>query len=90
VRVRLGIDPAPGDLRLVVDDDGPGVPAEERPGILQRFARASTAAPGGSGLGLALVAQQAAIHGGAATVADAPGGGARFDELLGGAPPPAR
>jgi two-component system, OmpR family, sensor histidine kinase PrrB len=90
VRVRLGIDPAPGDLRLVVDDDGPGVPAEERPGVFERFARASTAASGGSGLGLALVAQQAAIHGGAATVADAPGGGARFDVRLRGAPPPAR
>jgi signal transduction histidine kinase len=90
VRVGLGVDPASADLRLVVDDDGPGVPVDERPGVFERFARASTAAPGGSGLGLALVAQQAAIHGGTAAVTDAPGGGARFDVRLRRAPPAPR
>jgi signal transduction histidine kinase len=91
VQVRLETDAGSGNLRLVVDDDGPGVPVEERPGVFERFARAATAAPGGSGLGLALVAQQAAIHGGAASITDAPGGGgARFDVRLRGAPPPGR
>ena len=37
-----------------------------------RFARGSTAAPGGSGLGLALVAQQAALHGGSIELSDGP------------------
>ncbi len=51
--------------RLVVEDDGPGVPADDRERVLEPFARVTTA-PGderpGSGLGLALVAQQARLH----------------------------
>lgn len=50
-------------LTIVVDDDGCGLPADEHQFVMGRFARGSTAAPGGSGLGLALVAQQAALHG---------------------------
>ena len=45
--------------------------------VLGRFARGSTAAPGGSGLGLALVAQQAALHGGSIVLSDSPLGGLR-------------
>jgi len=84
VRVALRIDR--DGARLVVDDDGPGVPADDRQAVFERFARASTAAPGGSGLGLALVAQQAAIHHGTAAVTDRPGGGARFVVHLRGVP----
>lgn len=64
-------------LRIVVDDDGRGLPAEERTAVLGRFARGSTAAPGGSGLGLALVTQQAALHGGRLELSDSPLGGLR-------------
>ena len=42
-----------GRVRLAVDDSGPGIPAEERPRIFDRFHRASRV-PGGSGLGLAI------------------------------------
>jgi two-component system sensor histidine kinase PrrB len=53
----------PGEvLSIIVDDDGCGLPADEHEFVLGRFARGSTAAPGGSGLGLALVAQQAELH----------------------------
>jgi len=45
--------------------------------VLGRFARGSTATPGGSGLGLALVAQQAALHGGTIVLSDSPLGGLR-------------
>ena len=45
--------------------------------MLGRFARGSTAAAGGSGLGLALVAQQAALHGGSIELSDGPLGGLR-------------
>lgn len=67
----------PGLLTIVVDDDGRGLPAEEHEAVLGRFVRGSTAAVGGSGLGLALVAQQADLHGGAIELADGPGGGLR-------------
>lgn len=69
---------------LTVDDDGPGVPAAERGRIFERFGRAAGAATDGSGLGLALVRQQARLHGGEATVSEGPLGGARFVVRFGG------
>ena len=62
---------------IIVDDNGCGLPAEEYDTVLGRFARGSTAAAGGSGLGLALVAQQAALHGGRIELSDGPLGGLR-------------
>lgn len=64
-------------LSITVDDNGRGLPAEEHHKVLGRFARGSTATPGGSGLGLALVAQQAALHGGDIELFDGPLGGLR-------------
>lgn len=52
---------------LLVEDDGPGLPAEDREAVFERFRRGSTAAPGGSGLGLALVRESVAGIGGRAT-----------------------
>ena len=75
VHVQLGRDD--GMVRLTVDDSGRGVPPEERQRVFERFARGRDVAAPGSGLGLALVAQQAAVHGGTATIEQAPGGGAR-------------
>ncbi|WBB68472.1 HAMP domain-containing sensor histidine kinase [Micromonospora sp. WMMD812] len=67
---------------LEVDDEGPGVPVGDRVGIFDRFVRGraahARADTDGTGLGLALVAQHAAAHGGRAGVIDRPGGGARF------------
>lgn len=71
-----------GELALTVDDDGPGVPEPEREAVLARFARGTGAAPGGSGLGLALVAQQAALHGGSVRLLRAPTGGLRAEVRL--------
>ena len=64
-------------MEIIVDDNGLGLPAEEHQNVLGRFARGSTAAPGGSGLGLALVAQQAALHNGSIELSDGPLGGLR-------------
>jgi len=64
-------------ITIAVDDNGGGLPADERNNVLGRFARGSTAAAGGSGLGLALVAQQAALHGGHIVLSDSPLGGLR-------------
>ena len=43
---------------IIADDNGRGLPVEEHKAVLGRFSRGSTAAPGGSGLGLALVANR--------------------------------
>ncbi len=76
-RVMLAAYRCADHLKIVVDDDGRGLPADEHGTVLGRFARGSTATPGGSGLGLALVAQQAALHGGGIELSDGPLGGLR-------------
>jgi two-component system, OmpR family, sensor histidine kinase PrrB len=73
-------------MSIVVDDNGCGLPAAEHDVVLGRFARGSTASPGGSGLGLALVAQQAELHGGALELADSPLGGLRVTLTVSTAP----
>jgi two-component system, OmpR family, sensor histidine kinase MtrB len=62
-----------------VEDAGPGVSAAEHERIFERFARGSAARHRmGTGLGLALVAEHAQLHGGRAWVEDRDGMGARF------------
>jgi two-component system, OmpR family, sensor histidine kinase PrrB len=63
---------------LHVDDDGPGVPADDRERIFAPFARVNGTDRPGSGLGLALVAQQARHHHAAVDVGGSALGGARF------------
>ncbi len=63
---------------LSVEDNGPGVPPEDRERIFDPFVRGAGTTTQGSGLGLALVAQQAAIHGGRVDVAESALGGAAF------------
>ncbi|WP_343710178.1 HAMP domain-containing sensor histidine kinase [Mycobacterium sp.] len=65
-------------VELVIDDNGSGVPEDERAAVFERFSRGSTASRSGSGLGLALVAQQAELHGGTAVLETSPLGGARL------------
>jgi PAS domain S-box-containing protein len=69
---------------VVVEDAGPGVPAEARQTIFEPFQQGPsiTAHAPGSGIGLALVAYFAGMHGGRAWVEDRPGGGASFRVLL--------
>lgn len=81
VGLRLG----PGPV-IEVTDDGPGIPPEEREAVTRRFHRldASRNTPG-TGLGLALVAATAKLHGGRFEVLDGPGGwGATMRLTLGG------
>lgn len=61
---------------VTVRDHGPGVPADERRRVFERFARGrDTQSVPGSGLGLAIVAQVAADHGGRAWIDDPTDGG---------------
>jgi signal transduction histidine kinase len=75
-------------MTIVVDDNGRGLPAEEHETVLGRFSRGSNAAPGGSGLGLALVAQQAVLHGGKIELSDGPLGGLRATLTVSSSPEP--
>ncbi|MFT7775724.1 sensor histidine kinase [Roseateles sp.] len=59
---------------LEVEDNGPGIPAAERPAAMQRFRRGSSASGSGSGLGLAIAADIAIRHGGLLELLDANAG----------------
>jgi signal transduction histidine kinase len=77
VTIAAGSDTA----RVLIDDDGPGIPPDERDRIFERFARGSGSnrtRTEGAGLGLALVARHVDALGGRVTVGDSPSGGARF------------
>jgi signal transduction histidine kinase len=74
-----------GVVRLRVDDNGPGIPPQDRERVFERFVRldaARSAESGGSGLGLAIVAELVHAHGGTITIGDSPLGGARLEVLL--------
>ena len=72
------------DLLLVVGDHGPGIPDEYKEVIFETFNRGPSilSLTPGAGIGLALVARFAAVHGGRSWVEDTPGGGASFHVLL--------
>ena len=76
VTVRTGMGGREGERRpfLEVEDDGPGIPDPERARVLERFYRVPGPSGTGSGLGLAIVREIAAAHGGALSIAAAPGG----------------
>ncbi|MCV7424705.1 HAMP domain-containing histidine kinase [Mycobacterium yunnanensis] len=76
--IRLSVVSSVAGVEIAVDDNGAGVPEEERAAVFERFARGTTASRSGSGLGLALVAQQAELHGGSARLDVSPLGGARL------------
>lgn len=70
-----------GWVRLEVRDEGPGLTAEDRAGLFQRFRRLSAAPTGGepsTGLGLALARDIVVAHGGRLDVESEPGKGATF------------
>ncbi|BBA39201.1 two-component regulatory system sensor kinase [Burkholderia contaminans] len=62
--------------RLDVIDNGPGIPADERDAVFERFHRGSkTQTVEGTGLGLSIVREIARVHQGSVTLSDAAGGG---------------
>ncbi|MGN6612543.1 MAG: sensor histidine kinase [Angustibacter sp.] len=83
VRISVRTD---GDHAIViVEDDGPGVPAAQRQRVFERFVRLDDSRgrrSGGSGLGLAIVAEIVKAHGGAVSIGDRPGGGCRVEVRL--------
>jgi two-component system sensor kinase ParS len=67
---------------LIVDDDGPGIPEQERESVFNAFKRLDSSrdrGTGGFGLGLAVAQRISEWHGGEITVGDSPLGGARFE-----------
>lgn len=79
-RIAVSLQVDGDDVLLTVDDDGPGIPEEERDAVFERYSRGSSASPDapGSGIGLHLVRRFAELHGGRAWAGESDGGGARF------------
>ena len=83
--VGIGVRETGDAVELIVDDDGPGIPADQRERVFERFVRlddARTRDAGGSGLGLAIVREIVTAHGGTVVVSASPLGGARFTVRL--------
>ncbi|ABL98648.1 signal transduction histidine kinase-like protein [Shewanella amazonensis SB2B] len=81
-QVRVSCQRESEHLCIIVDDDGPGVPASERERIFEPFVRldpSRTRATGGIGLGLAIARRLAENAHGHIRVGDSPLGGARFE-----------
>ena len=81
VRITMAQNEIDGVATVDVDDDGPGIPADDRARVIERFTRLDAARSrgdaGGSGLGLAIVTEIARVHGGSLTIDDSPLGGTR-------------
>ena len=76
IDARAVADVARPMLEIIIDDDGPGLPVEERAAVLKRGRRLDETKPG-SGLGLSIVVDLAALYGGGVTLEDSPEGGLR-------------
>jgi len=87
-RVGISLAESAGNVTLTIDDDGPGIPTDQRDEVFGRFVRldqARTTGPGSTGLGLAIAHDIIVRHGGSIAVADSPWGGGRIVITLPGA-----
>lgn len=85
LRARVSVEAQPQWVRLVVEDDGPGIPEDQRRLILEPFVRLEPSRArrtGGAGLGLAIVRSLAEAHGGTVDIGEAQRGGARLEVTL--------
>lgn len=84
--VSVSLLPTEDSVLLTIDDDGPGVPADQRERIFHRFMQLEESrvhgGRSGAGLGLAIVADVVTRHGGSIGVGVSPSGGARFAVTL--------
>ncbi len=89
--VRMRVERAARErIRFIVEDDGPGIPADQRERVFDRFHRTDAArdrASGGTGLGLAIARAITDAHGGTVRAGESPEGGARIELELPGFTP---
>jgi len=86
VRITITLDEAADSraaLKLVIEDDGPGIAEHDRAKVLERGGRADEATPG-HGIGLAMVHDTVALYGGTMRIDSSALGGARFELALPG------
>ncbi|HEY7798948.1 MAG TPA: ATP-binding protein, partial [Hyphomonadaceae bacterium] len=84
-RIKVKVARSDDGIEVIVDDDGPGLPAEHRAKALERGKRLDESEPG-TGLGLSIVTELADIYGGRLFLEDSPLGGLRARLVLPAAP----
>ncbi len=87
--VRIAVSETDGRPSIVVEDEGPGIPAAEQDRIFQRFYqvdRSRSKVRPGTGLGLAIVKHLVQLHGAEVTVTSEPGSGSAFRVTFRGGP----
>ena len=80
VRARVSVEAGKGEVRVIVDDDGPGVPPSDLERVFEPFVRLEASRSretGGAGLGLAIARSIFRGHGGDVRLENRPGGGLR-------------
>ncbi len=80
-RIDVRVTTTDDTVAITVDDDGSGIPADDRARVFERFIRLDDSrerSTGGYGLGLAIVAQIVRMHGGRVAAEESPSGGARI------------
>lgn len=85
IALRCSDEPQPGALCIEVRDNGPGIPADQRESVFERFRRLDPSRSrdtGGSGLGLPIARWIAKAHGGSLSLTEAEGGGCVFTVTL--------
>ncbi|EPY02746.1 Signal transduction histidine kinase [Magnetospirillum fulvum MGU-K5] len=84
-RAGVGLASGGGEIRLTIDDDGPGIPEDSRERVFAPFFRLESSRSrdtGGTGLGLAVARAAIRAHGGDITLANRPEGGLRVTLTL--------
>jgi signal transduction histidine kinase len=84
-KVIVGTELNKGEVRVHVDDDGPGIPVADREHVVRRFVRSDEGRArddGGAGLGLAVTSDVVVAHGGRLQISDSPLGGAQVSLIL--------
>jgi signal transduction histidine kinase len=84
-QARAAIVSTPRAIEITIDDDGPGIPADELARVFQPFYRlegSRSRGTGGIGLGLAIALSVVQAHGGELTLANRPEGGLRANVIL--------
>jgi len=72
--VTVRVQPRKDRIDVIVEDDGPGIPAADRARVFERFCRLENSRSDGCGLGLAIVREIARSHRAQVTLEDTPSG----------------
>jgi two-component system sensor histidine kinase TctE len=80
--ITIGVRVEEGAMRLILEDDGPGIREEDHQVVFERFVRLQNLPAEGCGLGLAIVREIASRHGAKVTLGEAQEGGLRVEVVF--------